>query len=384
VLQYLVLDEIKANLDKLEEVHERKMKETSEEMATLQDENWALKRQVGDQKDEIDLNKKQIKKPQETSKAGHLQASSNSLADEIETVNDEENKKNKRMDALKHLAVLGEKTSEEIRNLKNSLESLMVSKENPKTPNCTFGRDCIRLFCNFDHGFLFRNHKPKAPVTEETDENLTCEMCKHLLKVKVFLKKHMKTCTLEKNISKEVPKVHCDKCGNVFTSISKLRKHEQKEHSQELLECISCGKIFASEDELKEHVCQKVVQEEMLIVANSLDKLLENDTKENGINKINSKPSTSNGNQSGKKFKSQHRSKKTKNEEYYRKNIIIVTADVQCMNEESSELLKHETKTDYSDEEYSSEEVSSLSSDESETESSEIENGEVCSDIETP
>ena len=254
-------------------------------------------------------------------------------------------------------------------------------KENP---NCAFVRDCKRLFCKFDHGFLFRkvNHKLKAPITKPTDEKLTCEMCKHLFESKSILKKHMETCTLEKNISKEVPKVHCDKCGNVFTSISKLRKHEQKEHSQELLECISCGKIFASEDELKEHVCQKVVQEEMLIVANSLDKLLENDTKENGINIINSKPSTSNGNQSGEKFKSQHRSKKTKNEEYYRKNIIIVTADVQCMNEESSELLKHETKEDYSDEEYLSEEVSS--SIDSETESSENENGEVCSDIESP
>ena len=71
-------------------------------------------------------------------------------------------------------------------------------------------------------------------------------------------------------------------------------------------------------------------------------------------------------------LKPKSKPKKTKNEDYWRDNIIIVSA------EQHVEMLQNETDEEEIDETFSIDD--SLDTEESDTETSEAESGEICSD----
>ena len=176
-------------------------------------------------------------------------------------------------------------------------------------------------------------------------------------------------------------------CGNVFSSISKLRKHNEKKHSSEALTCTKCEKFFISEDEIKKHECHIVVQNDILMITKGLQKILENDEEEKNRDK-NQDNQDSDGVVLKPKIKMKQTRKKsskvkgrnTKNVDFYRDNLIIINSDDKDQNETASELLACESIEEDTEEEFESENNSS--SEIFETEDSESENGEVCSDTE--
>ena len=195
--------------------------------------------------------------------------------------------------------------------------------------------------------------------------------------------KHAESCVV---VPVGISNIGCEKCGLVFSSISKLRKHNEKEHCREALACSKCGKFFTSEEEVKKHECHIVIQNEIFMITKGLEKILEADIETNkeeilenkdadvGVLKPKTKKKKS-------RRKSSHR-RNTKNLDFYKDNLIIVNSDSQMHGETVNKLLECEAIEEDSDEEISSD--SSSSSEMIETEDSETESGEIGSDIENP
>ena len=293
-----------------------------------------------------------------------MKSTQTSLSDELKKVSLEEMQKNKRICILEKLNLLGETRNEEISKLKESIENLKVKRMKPK---CAFGWLCKKITCKFDHTFLYSkvNSTVKAPVAEREREFL-CDLCGKAFKDRAMFMHHSECCIVivEKADSDIKVPNECRKCFKVFASKFKLKKHMQTEHIN--FECHQCSKYFASQSELQDHKCyihenqdgsktkenEKEIEKEVPPIRSEVN---ENPTDVKRNSKYSSKP------------------KKTKNEDYFRDNLIIVSA------EQHKDLeFENDTDENETDEEFTSDDSSDTI--ESEVENSEAESGEICSD----
>ena len=362
-------DEIKANLDKLKDVHEISMKENEMNKASLEEEILTLKRKVDDQNDELESKRKEIHELKESRNANVLKSTSNSIADELEQVNVEDKLKKKRLDALEHLNELGKKRNQEISNLREGLERLKVERSKSK-PRCAFEWACKKWsFCKFDHTYLYR--KVNNNSVKPREEHLSCSLCGKRFNSGDTLMNHANNCIV---VEVEVSNFPCDACNKSYQSISKLRKHKKKEHVSDEVSCTSCGKFFVSEDHIKEHECNTSEHDEIKVITNMLDKILESDMNKNDDDNQQQQDEETDPRIIKKKTMKKNnivKGRHTKNVDFYRGNLVMI----------NSESMFLDGTVNDSNEELSTE-VSS--SEESYLEDSETENGEVYSDIESP
>ena len=70
------------------------------------------------------------------------------------------------------MEALSTSRDKELENIKESLQQLAKSKK----PNCRFGISCRRLFCKFNHGFIFT--KDNRILNLEKPAKNACLNCK--------------------------------------------------------------------------------------------------------------------------------------------------------------------------------------------------------------
>ena len=131
------------------------------------------------------------------------------------------------------------KINQQIRNLKYSLEKLKAERTNCK-PRCRFEWSCKKkAFCKYDHKYLYsRVNKNNLTPAEK---NLSCELCGKCFKSRDICMKHSENCIV---VPVEITNIQSGNYGNVFSSISNLRKNNEKEHLREALECTKYEQII--------------------------------------------------------------------------------------------------------------------------------------------
>ena len=85
-----------------------------------------------------------------------------------------EESKSERSLWLKKMATISESKEKDLENLQNKL-NLLTSRRNHE---CRYGRKCRRLYCNFDHRYVFVKDNRKSIPSAECDDDF--EMNEHL------------------------------------------------------------------------------------------------------------------------------------------------------------------------------------------------------------
>ena len=163
----------------------------------------------------------------------------------------------RRDELLKRMEDISKSRQNDFDTLKRKLEDFK-----PKTlPKCWFGINCIRLFCRFDHSFVFRidNRIPKLPVRKAPVQNVgdseglcLCEKCGELFHDYCLCSKHLQKTHRQLPID-ENKLLRCKECPLTFQTRSFLNIHSVEEHNEIEIECEQCSKFFISRSELYEH-----------------------------------------------------------------------------------------------------------------------------------
>ena len=279
-----------------------------EEVVRAQSDNIlsvnALKTKVNDledeiiEKDEEILNLKQVAEKhssiQEVSSLSLEHELKNSLTNmkekNIEQENEALEKKTKSLEeelkTIKENAAIGAeernklytKLNELTESKRNDLEKLKKSVQNLRErQKCWYGMNCRRLFCNFDHNYLFKKDNrvqiatvDSAKISGNDVVDILCDECGQILKKEDY-KKH-----IDNEHKEQLKNFKCTDCSFIFGNMSDLSKHTSRQHTKSDVECEKCGIFFINQDELKEHekeIHVKCSEERMDIVA--LTRLLE-------------------------------------------------------------------------------------------------------------
>ena len=210
------------------------------------------------------------------------------LKKELDSKNEKENSdKRKREELFKRMDDISQSRQHELERLKVKIHEL----KQKSLPQCWFGIKCGRLFCKFDHSFVFKkdNGMPKHSVINpqvlEVEEMCLCEKCGEIFKnscprCKHSQSNHGQISTVEVNLFR------CMECPLVFQTRSNLNTHSIEEHSELEIECEQCRKYFVSRKELNEHR-KTHISNGISSLTNMLNGLLEKDECSNISNTEN-------------------------------------------------------------------------------------------------
>lgn len=225
------------------------------------------------------------------SKEEQLEAKIELLKKELNSKKEREiSDKYKREELLKRMDDISQTSKHDLDRLKVKLKDF----KQKSLPKCWFGIKCIRLFCKFDHSFVFQkdNRILKLPVqnpqVEEVEENQAmclCEKCGELFRNSCQCKKHLHS-THGQISPNEVKMFRCRECPLTFQTRSCLNSHSVEEHNEDEIECEQCGKFFVSRKELTEHrKSHKSFDTSIVSLTNMLQGLLDKDECSNISNK---------------------------------------------------------------------------------------------------
>ena len=202
----------------------------------LEEEKNNILRKFKDFEDEIQTKELEVNELKDLiekeNKASSLKNSASSLADELTSVKNNDDQTN-RMNILEKKLIRLEKSKAKRMELFDKMDQISLNRSKqiedlehkiniwkPKAyPKCRYGKFCRRLFCKFDHHFLFV--KKNCDKKQEEMENHPCTLC-----------------------------------AKVFRNEKSLLKHKQKYHSEEDIECSNCGIFCVSKEELKNHMSE--------------------------------------------------------------------------------------------------------------------------------
>ena len=118
--------------------------------------------------------------------------------------------------------------------------------------------------CTFCHKHFNRPSVLKEHIQVEHFGHFhKCEICDKTFRHKDNLKKHMKrhqidqeqTLRKPKNLKNnyEPPKIQCNLCNNLFSSILSLKEHVSNVHGERKFSCDLCNREFPTNRNLKQH-----------------------------------------------------------------------------------------------------------------------------------
>ena len=275
-------DKSRAKLDAFEKELSRTEAEKKEALKLLEQEKDSLLQKCKDLEDEIieknldvDILRETVEK-KNNEKSIHSTVSS--LADELEFAHTimPESENEKRIKELEFKQNQAEKNKEKKKELLEKLEKLSVSRDqdlenlkekiknfkdinNHERERCNYGWKCRRLFCNYDHGYLFRKNNISVKISSNSSninvKRDTCNLCNSIFKTSDDLKHHMKEMHQEIQCEKVKLKQilnQCEKCLQMFSKNSEFKKHRSK-CTKGTIFCDNCARYFLSCKELLNH-----------------------------------------------------------------------------------------------------------------------------------